>query len=143
MKKETFYKIAIAILVIMNLLQVGGRFMHHRSLVTAKYRVIDQLKLDKNQEQEFLVLVKNHRKSMLDLHTMQQEFTQAYFNQPSDALMQEVILIEEEKIKITAQHFADIKSLLNEDQYASFEEFKNKAIENILRLNSNDKPPKN
>jgi len=147
MRKETFYIIVIALLIALNLLQLGNHFFDNRPPedkppIHLRQRVVNQLNLNKEQEQQFFDLVKNHITEMRSLLKNQHKLSKAYFQQPTDTLLQRLSRFESKKIQITEQHFSDIKSILNEEQYADFEKFKTKALNNLLRLQSPRRPRK-
>ena len=141
MKKETVYKIVIGLLILLNLLQVGGRFLQNRPPEDIQRKVVDQLQLDASQEKQFFALAQNHRKSMMTFNKGQHQLTQAYFAEPSEALLRQIMVLEKEKIQITEKHFTDIKAILKPDQYADFENFKKKALARILQVPPNKRPP--
>lgn len=140
MKREIFYKVVIAVLIILNLLQVGAHFMEGGLPRDTKKKVVSHLNLDKAQEKQFFELAKVHRDRMIELQKKQEGLVEAYFNQPSDALLNDVTILEREKIKIIKEHFSDIKKILRNEQYQSFEEFKKNTLKKILSLNPKNRP---
>ncbi|MFZ4414211.1 MAG: hypothetical protein ACOYOV_14100 [Bacteroidales bacterium] len=132
MKKETFYKVTIALLMALNLVQVGVRFMAQRPQRDPITMAAKRIGLDEMQEKQFRELAQDHRKQMVDFRKEQASLTEAYFDQPSDTLLNEVTFIERKKIEVTRQHFIDIKNLLKENQQHEFEEFKERSIKRIL-----------
>lgn len=132
MQKETFYKVTIAVLIVLNLLQVGARFMAHRLPGDPIKMPVRHLGLDDLQEKQFRDLAKAHRQKMTDFRTQQSFLTEAYFDHPSDTLLTQVTSIEGKKIEETGQHFIAIKNLLQESQYDEFEDFKKRSIKRIL-----------
>lgn len=141
MNRERFYKIALLLLVLLNLLQVGARFIHERPPRDMHRKVVKHLQLDARQEEQFRGEIGKHRKSMQLLHRRQQALTQSYFTNPSEVLMQEILALEKEKFQVTEDHFASLKSFLREEQYPDFEVFKQKAIQHILRSEPKHKAP--
>ncbi len=132
MKKETLYKVTISVLIVLNLLQVVARFMAHKPLGDPIKMPVKQLALDEVQEKKFRELVQAHRKKMVDFRTEQTPITEAYFNLPSDSLLNEVTAIEKKKIEATQQHFIDVKNMLHANQKGKFEVFKKRSIKRIL-----------
>ena len=140
MKKETIYKIAIAVLIVLNLLQVVGRYLAHRPPGEPIKMAAQRLGLDEKQEVKFRELAQAHRNKMIDLQKKQEGLTETYFNNPSDSILNEVTLLEKTKIQITEEHFSAIKTLLNKDQYDEFVKFKKNALNKIMRAQSKNKP---
>jgi periplasmic protein CpxP/Spy len=143
MKKETFYKVTIAVLIVLNLLQVGGRFLAQRPKGNPVNMAVKHLGLDDEQEKQFRELAQVHRKKMIDFRTRQASLTETYFNQPSDTLLNEVIFIERKKIEVTFQHFNDVKKMLKENQLDEFEGFKKRSIKRILGFPAPNNPRQN
>lgn len=140
MKKETIYKIVIAVLIVLNLLQVVGRYLAHRPTGEPIKMAAQRLGLDKKQEVKFRELANAHRNTMIDLQKKQEGLTETYFNKPSDFILNEVTLVEKKKIQATEEHFSDIKTLLNKDQHDEFLKFKKNALNKIMHVRSRNKP---
>lgn len=138
MKKETIYIIAIVLLILLNLLQLGGRFLENKPQPNLRERVINHLNLGQDQQEKFFDYAKSHRKKMRQIQIQQRALTRAYFEEPSEALLNELSQFETQKIQLTEAHFNTIKTILREDQYDEFEEFKKKALSAILQL----RPPR-
>lgn len=136
MKKENIYIVAIVLLILLNLLQLGGRFFENKPQHNLRERVVSYLNLDQNQEEKFFDYVKAHRIKMRRLQIQQRTLTRAYFEQPSDALLNELSQFEIQKIQLTEAHFNTIKTILREDQLDDFEKFKKKTLNHILQLRS-------
>jgi hypothetical protein len=132
MKKESFYKVSIAVLIILNLLQIGAHFIQTKSIGDPINMPIKHLGLDDVQEKIFRELIQVHKDKMANFRTAQAALTEAYFNQNSDSLLNEITLIERKKIQTTEQHFVSIKKILKESQLDEFEEFKKRSIKRIL-----------
>lgn len=143
MNRERVYKIALLLLVLLNLLQVGARLIHDRPPRNMHRKVVvKHLELDATQEKQFFREITKHRKSIQQLHRKQQVLTQSYFTNPSEERMQEILALEKEKFQVTEAHFTSLKSFLREEQYADFEAFKQKAIQHILRSEPKPQPGK-
>lgn len=143
MKKETFYKVTIALLIVLNFLQVGARFMAHQPQRDPIKMAVKNLGLDEVQEKQFRKLAQAHKNKMVDFRTKQSLLTEAYFNQPSDSTLNEVTILERNKIEAIWQHFIDVKNVLNENQEDEFEEFKKRSIKRILGFPPPIKPDRN
>ncbi|WP_025741781.1 hypothetical protein [Aquimarina pacifica] len=137
MKKELLYKIAITILLVLNIIQIGNTPLtkkppqkhnpHH------KPNAIEILHLDQKQDQEFKEIGRKHGEVMSLLRNEQKQYVQNYFLTPSDSLLDHIKEIEAKKIKITEEHFEAMKSILNNEQKPHYKNFKEKAIDYILR----------
>lgn len=134
MKNNLYYKIAIIVLILLNLLQVGAKFLSHRPPQDPIKKAVGHLKLNVTQEEQFKVLAEEHRNTMIDLQQKQDEIIESYFKQSSDSLLDMITVIERKKIQITDHHFNSIKSILNKSQYVDFEFFKKMSIKKILRV---------
>lgn len=146
MKKNTVYIVLISILLGLNLLQLGkGIFApkhHFKHKPSFKEKAVQKLELNEKQRQTFNYLAKEHRHQIVKLHNEQTELTAKYFEQPTDSILQLIIDITTEKIKITSQHFEDIEKMLNENQMIGFKRFKKEALRHILHGNSKKHIPK-
>lgn len=146
MKKETLYKVLIVVLLLLNLLQLSLFALApkppHKHSKNFKEKTIQELKLNEKQRQTFNYLAKEHRNQIVKLHNEQIELTAKYFEQPTDSILQLIIDITTEKIKITNQHFEDIETMLNENQMIDFKQFKKEALRHILYGNSKKRTPK-
>lgn len=140
MKKETIYKIAIAVLIVLNLFQVVGRYLAHTPLGEPIKMATERLGLDEKQEVNFRELAQAHRNKMIDIQNKQEAWTETYFNNPSDSLLTEISLLQKSKIQLTEEHFRAIKALLNKDQYDEFVKFKKNALNKIMRVQSKNNP---
>ncbi len=145
MKKETFYKISIAILIVLNLLQLGAMLFrpkpHQDPKANLKNHAAELMQLNNEQKKGFFALVDKHKEQIKDLQQKQNNLTDDYFHQPKDSILTLVSTIESEKIKVTEQHFMDIERILNDNQKPYFEKFKNKALQQILQPHPPKRPP--
>jgi len=148
MKEVQFYKYAAGALLLLNLTilaffllnapppprQPGDKAQNFLS------RATEILQLDKEQRISFEQFAKKHKQQMDSLAREQNALLKPYFQSivaPSEhtsspAILDQVLLLEQEKISTTLHHFQDIKSMLNEDQQVDFEHFMNQALELIL-----------
>lgn len=141
MKRESFYKITIAVLIALNLMQVVGRFMAHRPPQRDPIQMaIKNLGLDIEQEKQFRTLVQVQKSKMIDLRLKQSALTESFFDQPSESLLNEVMFIERKKIEFTQQHFIAVKNILKTEQLDAFEQFKKRSIKRVLGFPPGIKP---
>ncbi len=150
MRPLQFYKYTTWGLLALNLLALGF-FILNRPPAHGGMRAIDALKLDEKQHREFLISAKKHEGLINEVQLQQKELLRTYFNQlvtstterdrTNSLMMYEEL--ESQKIKVTYQHFKEIKDLLRQDQLADFESFITRMLKRIL-INSqrNDHPPK-
>lgn len=98
------------------------------------------LQLDDEQQTTFLELAKNHGKELRSIAKQERDQLRIYFDQlikdtgSSDnaAILEQVKLLEEEKVTVTFEHFESIQALLREDQQVHFERFMKKALQILL-----------
>lgn len=147
MKKETVYKITIGVLLALNLLQLIGFLFApkpQRMRVQKGHfenEAVQILNLNNEQQKKFINFAEGHRDKMKILYDQQTELASEYFHQPNDSLLDLITKIETEKISTTQQHFSDVKSILNQNQISDFEKFKKKALQSILKKNTDLPPP--
>lgn len=142
MKKETLYKVAIAVLLIVNILQLIPFFLGPKPPKRNndfKQHAIELLQLTKEQTVQFDSIAQQHRKQMNQINDNQIEITSRYFANPSDELLNEISTLETLKIKTTQNHFLAVKSILNPNQIDAFHQFKMEALQTII----NQKPIQN
>lgn len=132
MKKETIYKIAIGILLAVNLLQLY-KFLPPIKQDVFRDKAIQMMNLNEKQKELFKNFAEEHRSKMDALYNKQTQLTSQYFDKPSDSLLHLIAKIETEKITVTEQHFSKIKSILKKEQIPQFEKFKKKALNLILK----------
>lgn len=146
MKKETIYKIAIGILLALNVLQLLGFLFSPKpeppqhSMGVFEDKAVKLMHLTQVQQQDFLKFIQEHKAKMRRLRNAHTELTSTYFTQPSDSLLKLITKVEREKIETTEQHFADIKSILHKEQIPSFEQFKAEVLQKILNQNTPEPP---
>ncbi|MFS4447337.1 hypothetical protein [Maribacter sp. 2307UL18-2] len=137
MRRETLYKIAIGVLLTVNIAQVSYLFLTKKpanhTKEHSKPNAIEILRLSEDQNIRFKAFSKQHHEAMVLLQEEQKKCVRDYFTRPSQALLDCVKDIEAKKIQITKKHFDDMKSVLKEEQLPYYEEFKDKALRYILR----------
>lgn len=146
MKRDTVYKLIIVVLIALNMLQLAPFLLSRNATQPPvdrfQQKAIKNMKLDKQQEKEFLEFVGMHRDKMMHLFGRQSDIAVEYFTQPSDSLLKELATIERDKIEAAQQHFTQIKSILNENQLPLFEQFKQEALHIILEGDAGKEPPR-
>lgn len=137
MKRDTLYKIIIGVLLSINVVQVSYLIFTKRPPRHAtehrKPNAKEMLGLDDEQNIQFKEFGQEHHIAMVLLQKEQKKCVRYYFLQPSDSLLNRIKEIEERKIRTTAKHFEDLKSVLNEEQMPSYEDFRERALRYILR----------
>ncbi len=156
MKQLQFYKYAAGALLLLNLAIMAFFFFtkpppHKRGSYNFQKRAVDILKLDEQQHATFLQFAKVHNQKMDAVNEQQRMLLKPYFQSiidtskitDSERVLNEVQLLERNKIEVTYRHFQEVKSILNTEQQADFEEFMNNALEIILlETKKNPRPPK-
>lgn len=137
MKKETFYKVAILILLVLNILQLIPFLLGPKRGPNPqgdfRQKAIKIMDLNKTQEQLFLNYAEKHRDKMETLNKEQFELTSTFFKAPTDSLLNVISKIEMQKINATEHHFSEIKSILKSNQIDNFNKFKEEALKSILK----------
>ena len=94
---------------------------------TLKSRIIEQLKLDEGQQKKYLAMTVDHHEAMVASSQSIQKLTRAYFKTlvKADSLEKMSIFREIEReqmqrLKLTYEHFEEIKSLCSEKQLKEF-----------------------
>lgn len=107
-----------------------------------KQQVIEQLHFDEQQIEAYGKLVQEHRILMVRLEELKGEKMAVYFNQlnQSDSsnaadLMNDIKMLEQQRIEVTYDHFADIKALCRPEQLADFETVLQKAMQMLANRN--------
>lgn len=98
------------------------------------------LQLDEEQHKVFLQLAADHIQQLISIEQEEREDLKRYFDQllqesddtPHAKLLEQVRLLEGNKVKITYEHFQEIKALLRPDQQENFEHFMKKALRLLL-----------
>lgn len=150
MKKDNVYKITIAILLVLNLLQLIGFLCApklpplQQGKANFEGKAEQMMDLSEEQKQEFATFVKEHKVKMQKLKKDQVKLAKDYFVQPSDSLLTLLARAESAKIEATEQHFEEVKSILNKEQFPMFKQFKKDALNLILTENegvNSEMPP--
>lgn len=141
MKKDTLYIWVIVLLVLVNALQIGAfvfmpkasKAPHHRPPSNFERKGVEMLGLDSEQAEQFSELAHKHGAIIDSLNEQEKLLTVRYFNAPEEVDLAEIEGILSEKIKVTNDHFNDVRSILRPEQLDRFETFKKEAINRIIR----------
>lgn len=159
MKVTDFYKYVMWGLLVLNLLLIAflvwNKPPKHKGEGPGplfKNKIIEQLKLDDEQQKEFLISVSNHIDKMESLVEQKEESLKIYFGTMSGESTQEqaqvaienVEGLERNMVEATYIHLSEIKSLMKPEQESEFEQFKDEILQNIMpsRKNKSPKPRK-
>jgi Spy/CpxP family protein refolding chaperone len=156
MKKETFYRIIILALLILNFgilafiwqgktgrppMPPDGRGGGNPAQI-----IIDRLHLDDNQQQQYDAMREAHHAKMMDIQQESKKLHDALFDllkvdkadsAKVNSLVQQIQANEAEKEHITFDHFAQLRAILRPDQKTAFDGL----IQDILRQMGNRPPP--
>jgi hypothetical protein len=135
MEKETLYKWIIAILLLINCIQLGGFLLAPRPPERANFKekAVRILDLNPKQKDHFFKSAEKHRLTIDSLNREQKRISVSQFNNPSGDKLNMIKEIEIKKIKATQINFDEIKAILTGKQLSNFEEFKKQALQIILR----------
>ena len=150
MKTIHFYKLSILFLVALNLTFISYLFFTlppkspHRRGHDFQNEAIKILQLNEKQVEKFEDLAFKHSQDMEKVQTNQLERTKEYFEikdttSKSDSLLNLIKEGEAQKIKITKNHFNDIKNILTTEQLPNYYKFEREALNKIL-LQKRPKP---
>lgn len=136
MKKETFYRILIGILLVLNLMQIGF-FLFTKPPHPPKHRfkghAHEILHLTEDQSYQFRNIADAHHKNMKFFDNEERKWLTIYFKEGSEESLNELERIHQQKIEFTKAHFEDVKAMLNEDQLPYFEPFKEEVLKKIMK----------
>lgn len=98
------------------------------------------LQLDAKQKDIFLELAKDHGKQLSALGKQERDQLRKYFDyliQAPDStnkmgILEQIKVLEGQKVSVTYDHFKSVQELLREDQQENFERFMRKALNLLL-----------
>lgn len=136
MKKNTFYKWSIGILLTLNLIQLTGFLIAPKPPMHKggdfRNEAVRILNLNDNQKTLFYKSAEKHRKTMDALHLEQKKAIINQFNNTSNENLNKIKALEIKKIEATQINFKEIKAILKTNQLEYFGEFQKKALNKIL-----------
>jgi protein CpxP len=135
MKKQTILLVIIGLLLLINLGQLTRPFWNSATSNRDRFdtKVAKDLNLNETQKAQFSQYASAHKKQIDNIQKEQKEVISLYFKVPNDTLLNTITRLESEKIKLTEQHFSDIKSILKPAQISDFEELKSTVLNQILQ----------
>lgn len=139
MKKENFYAVVIILLLLLNIGTLGylwlnkpARPQHHTPPDSPEKIIINELKLDEQQQSSFQLFKHRHRRCTDSVQRLIKETQLALFGlvkqdsmdmEKRDSLLNVIEDYESAKHMITIEHFHDIRSILKPGQKELFNEF--------------------
>lgn len=145
MEQIKFYKYCIALLIFLNVSILAFFFftrprVPHRGPHSFKKEVVETLKLDAQQENQFHELAENHSEKMQHIRLEQANLLHPYFESiagGSEAINKESMIskyqeLEIQKLEVTNEHFKEIKRLLTPNQMPHFKVVINNFIDRVL-----------
>ncbi len=108
--------------------------------------IVEKLKLNTEQIDQFEILKKSHQKSMRDLNQEGKYLREVYFsglksnqvNHQSDSVLNLILENQKEKEQVTFNHFREVKNICNETQKTIFDTILNEIL---AQLKSFTPPP--
>lgn len=158
MKVSLIYKIALAIMVIINAILIFILVQgppHLRGPNDGNGRMIDRislrLDLDDQQKKELFMMAKVHRDSMNKIDQEQRKLVKHYLSllkvaqgqiERKDSLMNQIQSFEAAKIDFTYQHFEELKSICTVEQLVLFDDLVDEISGVLLGDKHNAPPPR-
>lgn len=162
MNRTKFYKITIGCLLALNALVLAllicsnsyPWFGNSKQGNNFQEELIKVLNLDDSQVLKFNVLAEKHEKRIRDINERDQRLLRTYFENiaHADVLKDSIeiersldrsMVLQREKLKLTRQHFLDIKNLLHDRQLDDFNELMDRVVGRIVgKNNKRRRPPK-
>lgn len=143
------YKVGFFILIAMNVLLVLVFTLkpapsHQRR--DKKDELGNELRLSEEQKLAFDEMVINHREAIHHLENQERELLSSFFEQLSpenqnenkEALLQEILQVEKDKIMITFNHFEELRGICSEEQLTKFDKVIQQAFP--MMKNSGERP---
>jgi protein CpxP len=135
MKRETLLTLTVCALLIINIgtlayLIAGKRDERPRGNKVVDKLIIEGLKLNETQIDQFEELKHDHRSQINEVERKERKLQKAYFEllqqaQPDHAVADSVShllgAIQQEKLQITFDHFSDLRGICNSEQKVLFD----------------------
>ena len=154
MKKETLLTVAVIALLLLNLGMLGFLFFQRPPRPGAPdplgRRIVETLQLDDAQQQQFEVLKTAHHAKMEDFNKAYRDGLGNYFallknervdTAQRDSLQAMLVQIQNERLNITFQHFAELKALCTPEQQQRFQDLLPELMQVILPRPERRGPP--
>jgi hypothetical protein len=135
MKTNTFLKMAVLIMVLINVVLIG--FMVARPKMPPRGKPVDlkniiseKLNLDEEQQETYFELAKNHGELMAEIEQKQKPLIRDYFSslklevqnsEMQDSLLIQINQLDRDKLTDTYSHFLELKKVCNPEQLLVFE----------------------
>lgn len=142
MKKLTIFQILTVCLLGLNLALLGFIFINRPGGDMPPKRgemAKKELHLTKTQSQEFKKIAKEHHEMMMKIDEAQAAYLIQYFNQlengrntESELLLNQYSEIEKKRLDLTLDHFEELKSILDENQYVYLYTFVNRIVNEVI-----------
>lgn len=102
--------------------------------------VSSKLGFSEEQKAKFAVMVQDHRDKMGELRKEEQELIKKYFNYLSsqdqsdqqEELAEEIKVVQGKKLKVTYDHFQQVRTICEEHQLAGFEQLMDKMLRVLI-----------
>lgn len=100
--------------------------------------VSSKLGFNEEQKNRFVAMAKLHREQMMALNKQERELTRKYFShlrqEDQEGQLQDLVnsiqTVQESKLKLTYNHFEEVKTICNADQIAHFDDL----LDDIMRV---------
>jgi protein CpxP len=156
MKTNTFLKIALLIMFIINVVLIGFMLLGKpKTPLTAregsvKEMIANKLNLDEEQREAYFALANQHNKAMMEVNRKARPLVREYFSflkmeEPNqeiqDSILSSLNQLDRDKVTITYAHFEDVKEICNSDQVVAFEGVMDQLIQQLLGDQKKSPPP--
>ncbi|MFT4856586.1 MAG: protein CpxP [Algoriphagus sp.] len=155
MKTNTFLKIAVLIMVLINVVLIGfmivGPKMPPRGKQDDLKEIIsEKLNLNEEQRASYFQLAKSHNEAMSQVNQKQKPMIREYFNylklEAKDPAMQDSLLelinqLDQDKLTLTYSHFEELKKICDPDQVVIFEKIMDEIFQVLVGGQKKSLPP--
>ncbi|MEM8939830.1 MAG: hypothetical protein AAGC64_10835 [Bacteroidota bacterium] len=135
--------------VVLSILLFRERPSPHR-MVDMRGKISESLRLNQEQNDQFMDLAYEHRQKINALHKKQQALIIELFEgviregesvPQREKLMNEIKILHGEKVSVTYNHFKDIQALCSDDQLPAFQEIFVQLIPLLTGDHAGQRPP--
>ncbi len=155
MKTNTFLKIAVLIMFLINVIligfMIGGPKMHPKGKQDDLKEIIsEKLNLNEEQRDSYFQLAKSHNEAMSQVNRKQKPLIREYFNSlkletkdpaTQDSLLELINQLDQEKLTLTYSHFEELKNICDPDQVVVFEGIMDEIFQVLLGGQKKSLPP--